>query len=222
MNVQDALAIGSEQTKQFSASLSSDFHEIMKKKLKSMVAIRKAVYVMSRGRPSTTSKPCSVGCWSWVISNNMAVADVLRSFQQPTLVDEYGCFRKGATCMLVKCLRVCDSTSTAPDVVLVDAGELLHHVVWPVIGIAEDWLQASALDCPTTILFPQFIIIQDATNTKDHKRTRRGIARAVRLTPNALLPCQYTVLHNTTNNCLFNGIPYGSPRQCNTQLVNNL
>ena len=36
VNVRDALAIGSEQTKPFSASLSSDFHEIMKKKLKSM------------------------------------------------------------------------------------------------------------------------------------------------------------------------------------------
>ena len=76
VNVQDALAIGSEQTKQLSASLSSDFHAIMKKKVKSMQTIRKVVFV--RGRPSTTSKPCSVGCWSLVISNNMDVADVLR------------------------------------------------------------------------------------------------------------------------------------------------
>ena len=43
VNVQDALAIGSEQTKQLSASLSSDFHAIMKKKVKSMEAIRMAV-----------------------------------------------------------------------------------------------------------------------------------------------------------------------------------
>ena len=43
VNVQDALAIGSEQTKQLSTLLSSDFHAIIKKKLKSMEAIGKAV-----------------------------------------------------------------------------------------------------------------------------------------------------------------------------------
>ena len=43
VNVQDALAIGSEQTKQFSASLSSDFQAMMKKKVKTMETIRMAV-----------------------------------------------------------------------------------------------------------------------------------------------------------------------------------
>ena len=45
VNIQDALAIGSVHTKQLSASLSSDFHAIMNKKVKSIGAIRKAVYV---------------------------------------------------------------------------------------------------------------------------------------------------------------------------------
>ena len=124
--------------------------------------------------------------------------------------------------MLVKCIGVSASTSPAPDVVMVDAGQLLHHVVWPVDRIAEEWLQASVLNCPTTLLFPKKCIIQDATSTKDHERTIRGIATAVRLTPNTLLPCQYIVLHTTTNKSLFNGILYGSPRQCNIQLVNKL
>ena len=39
VNVQDALVIGSEQSKRFSASLSSDFHATTKKKVKSMEAI---------------------------------------------------------------------------------------------------------------------------------------------------------------------------------------
>ena len=56
VKVQDALVIGSEQTKQLPASFSSDFHAIMKKKVTSMETIGKAVYI--RGRPSTTSKPC--------------------------------------------------------------------------------------------------------------------------------------------------------------------
>ena len=43
VNVQDALAIGREQTKQLSASLSTDFQAMMKKKVKSMETIRMAV-----------------------------------------------------------------------------------------------------------------------------------------------------------------------------------
>ena len=129
---------------------------------------------------------------------------------------------KGVMRVLVKCIGVSASTSPAPDVVLVDHGQLLHHVFWPVDRIAEDWLQDSVINCPTTLLFPNNCIIQDATSTKDRERTRRGIAKAFRLTPNTLLPCQYTVLHNTTNKSMFNSIPYGSPCQCNIQLVNKL
>ena len=63
---------------------------------------------------------------------------------------------------------------------------------------------------------------QVATSAKDHEQTRRGIAKAVRLTPSSLLPCRQTILHNTTNKSLLNGILCGFPRQCNIQLVNKL
>ena len=36
--------------------------------------------------------------------------------------------------MLVKCLGVPVNSAPAPDVVLVDASQLLYHVVWPVAG----------------------------------------------------------------------------------------
>ena len=125
--------------------------------------------------------------------------------------------------MLVKCIGVSASTSPAPDGVQFEAGKPLHHVVWPVTGIAEDWLKASAFDCPATLLFPKNGIIQYATSTKDHEWTRIGIAKAVRLTtPSTLLPCRYTVLHNTTNRSMFNVIIYGSPRQCNIMLADKL
>ena len=48
VNGQDALAIGSDQTKQFSGSLSCDFHAIMKKNVTSMEATRVAVYVRGK------------------------------------------------------------------------------------------------------------------------------------------------------------------------------
>ena len=45
VNVQDALAIGGEQNKQFSTSLCSDFHKTIMKKVKSMEALKKALIV---------------------------------------------------------------------------------------------------------------------------------------------------------------------------------
>ena len=48
-NIQDTLAIASEQSKQFSASLSSDVHATTNKKVKSMESIWKAVNHVIRG-----------------------------------------------------------------------------------------------------------------------------------------------------------------------------
>ena len=45
MNVQNALAIGSEQSRQFSASLSNEFHKTIKKKVKTMELFKKEVNV---------------------------------------------------------------------------------------------------------------------------------------------------------------------------------
>ena len=59
-NVQNALAIGIEQSRQFSASLCSELHNTIKKKVKTVELLKKAVTV--KGRPSTTSRRCSVGC----------------------------------------------------------------------------------------------------------------------------------------------------------------
>ena len=52
----------------------------------------------------------------------------------PALVDEYGCLRKGDKAVLVKSFSVSVTTPCAPDMVLVDACQLLYHVVWPVSG----------------------------------------------------------------------------------------
>ena len=73
---------------------------------------------------------------------SVEVADVFQfelSPVPPALIDEYGCLRKGHKAVLVKCLGVSVTTPPAPDLVLVDAGQLLYHVVWPVAGTAEDF-----------------------------------------------------------------------------------
>ena len=60
MNVQNALAIGSEQSRQFSASLSSEFHKAIKKKVKTMELLKKVVTV--KGKAIYDIETCSVGC----------------------------------------------------------------------------------------------------------------------------------------------------------------
>ena len=56
----------------------------------------------------------------------------------PSLIDNFGCLRKGDKTVLVKCLGVPVNSPPAPDMVLVDASQLLFHVVWPVAGTAGD------------------------------------------------------------------------------------
>ena len=161
---------------------------------------------------------------------NMDVADVLRfelSPVPPALIDEYGFLRKGGKSVLVKCLGVSATNPPVPEVVMVDAGQLLYHVVWPVAGTAGDLASsfgARLANYPhgskKLVLFDRYD--QEAPSAKDHERTRRGIAKPVRLTPNTLLPCREAILHNATNKSLLNAILCGYPLQYNIQLVNKL
>ena len=118
-------------------------------------------------------------------------------------------------------------TPCAPNVVLVDAGQLLYHVVWPVSGATGD-LAASfgtrlAHYPPLSkkiIMFDRYD--QNATSAKDHERMRRGRAKEVRLTPNTLLPCREVIFHNSKNEKLLNNILCSYPLPHNIQLVNML
>ena len=71
----------------------------------------------------------------------MEVTDIFQYELSPvplSLIDEFGCLSKEDKTVLVKCLGVPVNSAPAPDVVLVDANQLLYHVVWPVAGTAGD------------------------------------------------------------------------------------
>ena len=111
------------------------------------------------------------------------------------LIDEYGCLRKGNKAVLVKSLGVTVKTLPAPDVVLVDAGQLLYHVVWPVAGTTGD-LAASIstrlarypTDSEKIVLFDRYD--QETPGAKEYEQMRRGITKEIRLTPNTPFPCR--------------------------------
>ena len=129
--------------------------------------------------------------------------------------------------VLVKSLSVSVMTPCAPNVVLVDAGQLLYHVVWPVSGTTGDLATSFGTRlahyppvCKKIILFDRYD--QDAPSAKDHERTRRGRAKEVCLTSNTLLPCREVILHNSKNKNLLNNILCSYPLPHNIQLVNML
>ena len=104
------------------------------------------------------------------------IADVFQfelSPVPPALIDGYSCLRKGDKAVLVKSLSVSVTTPCAPDVVLVDAGQLLYHN--PPVS-------------KKIVLFDRYD--KEATSAKDHERTRRGRAKEVCLTPYTPFPCR--------------------------------
>ena len=55
----------------------------------------------------------------------------------PSLIDEYGCLRRGNKSGLCNRLGVVQVDPSTPDVVIVDIQQMLHHIVWPHGGDAH-------------------------------------------------------------------------------------
>ena len=73
--------------------------------------------------------------------SGMEVTDIFQyelSYVLPSIIDEFGCLRKGVKTALVKRLGGPVNSAPAHDMVLVDASQVLYHVVWPVAGTAGD------------------------------------------------------------------------------------
>ena len=73
-----------------------------------------------------------------------------------SLVDEYGWLRKGNKAVLMHRLGVKQCQLQRPDVVTVDAQQLLCHVVWPCggsVGVLAESLKARLELCPATYRF---------------------------------------------------------------------
>ena len=52
----------------------------------------------------------------------------------PSIIDEFGILRKGSKAQLMKKLAIESTEPFNPDYVIVDAGQLLYHIVWPSDG----------------------------------------------------------------------------------------
>ena len=91
VNVQNALAIGSERSRQFSDLLSSEFHKTIKKKVKTMELLKKAVTVKGKAIYDVVTQ------FSWLLvvgqHRTINIADVFQfelSPIPPALIIEEG------------------------------------------------------------------------------------------------------------------------------------
>ena len=121
----------------------------------------------------------------------------------PSLMDEYGCLRRGNKAILVHKLGVKHHKAPRPDVIIVDAQQLLYHVVCPCGGsvdvLAESLKARLALSAAPEkiLLFARYTEI----SAKDHERQRlAGVgSNTFNLDLNSPLPSREAVMKNKHN-----------------------
>ena len=179
VNVQDALHIGSTQSEKFTALLPGAFHSKIERKVKTMQEMKKVVIVNCM--PIFDFETLFALLLVVGQQRGVEVTDIFQyelSPVPPSLIDEFGCLRKADKTVLVKCLGVPVNTAPAPDVVLVDASQLLYHVVWPVAGTAGDLASSFGVrlsryppEAQNLVLFDRYY--DDEPTAKDHESRSR-------------------------------------------------
>ena len=104
--------------------------------------------------------------------------------------------------VIVQHLGILVPNTHLPDVVLVDASQLIYHVVWPSSGAVAD-LAASLghqLDCYITQIFIVFDLYEQVS-AKDHERQRRAgeSSTEYQLSLTTPLPSHDKVIKDKTN-----------------------
>ena len=106
VNVQDALAIGSDQSKHFSASLNeetSTFHATIKKRVNNLELLKKCIKVKGK---AVYDMETLFG--RLLVVGEQRGIDMAEAFNYelspvpPALLDEFGCLRKGGKAALVR------------------------------------------------------------------------------------------------------------------------
>ena len=122
----------------------------------------------------------------------------------PSLIDEYGCLRKGNKSVLVNQLGVEKVDASKPHVVIVDIQQMLYHIIWPLGGDATMLFEniKQRLSCypdgtEKIMVFDRY----EDLSAKDHERMRHGGEGSIdfNLTINSPLPKRDAILRNKHN-----------------------
>ena len=207
VNAHNALSIGKGQSQSFDESLPMGFYSTIHKKVTTMEVLKKAATV--KGKPIYAMESLFARLLNIGERRNIEMIDMFEfemSPVPPSIIDEYGCLKTGEKSVLVKHLGAVLSNPPVPDVVFVDGGQLLYHLVWPVSGTVKD-IATSAITRMTfaytlfgvkqvCVVFDNYKNHQTA---KDHTRLQRtgGETREYQLTMNTTLPCRKMLMKST-------------------------
>ena len=135
INVVDAVSIGEEKALDFVKSLPDGFHNRLKNRVKTMETMQRGVVVGER----------TVYDMEAVYIN---LTTVFECAVPPSIIDEFGILRK-VKAQLMKNLVIVSTEPSNPDYVIVAAGQLLYHIVWPSDGTASNTNPSKKLTVPT-------------------------------------------------------------------------
>lgn len=220
VNVADAVAIGEGMLKAFHNSLPAGFHAKITSRVKTMEILKRGIKIGNKtifDLEAIFIRLLMVGQ-----QRQLQLAPIF-SYElcavPPSLIDEYGCLRKGNKYVLANRLVVQQLGAPDPDVVIVDAQQLLYHVVWPCAGDASVLAESikGRISCypagtEKIVVFDRY----DDLSAKDHERMRRAGEGSINynLTITSPLPNRETVMKNKHNKrelsrvlCTFNLSP---------------
>ena len=122
----------------------------------------------------------------------------------PSMIDSAGRLRTGNKATLTERLSVNSSNSQSPDVIIVDASQIMYHIVWPHEGQPADLVKSIETRLSAYPQFSDKILVFDKHSTssaKNHERARRTGNKILEydLTLNSHLPTRSEIMNNTEN-----------------------
>ncbi|MEE8115221.1 MAG: hypothetical protein V3T23_12820, partial [Nitrososphaerales archaeon] len=203
VNVEDSVVIGQKMVAEFHASLPGGFHATISCPIKTMEHLQKGVKIGDKtifDLETIFLRLLTIGQ-----QRQMELGPIFQ-FElcavPPSLIDEYGCLRKGNKAPLAHKLCVQAQQPLQPDVTIVDASQLLYHIVWPFRGTVS--VLVESIKTRLSTIAGQKILVFDKyydVSAKDHERVRRAGIGSINydLTINTPLPSRDAILKNKQN-----------------------
>lgn len=204
INVAEATSTGNQMKAEFISSLPDHFHRTISSPVKTMETMKKGTKVgpsMIYNMETIFLRFITIGQ-----TRQMELAPIFK-FElcavPPSLIDEFGCLRKGTKSTLVHKLCVTQKEQLPAEMVIIDAQQLLYHVVWPVGGDVKV-LAASMKRRLDKYTNPKKILVFDKyqkLSPKDRERIRRaGVGSTdYNLNFQTQLPCREAIMKNKNN-----------------------
>lgn len=202
VNVAESVDIG-EMSAQFQKSLPAGFHSPISTSIKTMEHIKKGVKVEDKtifDLETIFLRLLTVGQ-----QRQMTLAPIFQYDLSPipsSLIDEFGCLRKGSKAPLAHkfCIKVKDPPP--PEVTIVDTSQLLYHIIWPSKGDASVIVESiktklSSRPGRKVLVFDKYHDV----SAKGHERMRRAGLRSIKydFTMNTPLPSREAIMRNKHN-----------------------